>query len=408
MATLGEIEVAGTPSGSVSGGAFPLAQTPELSETVSVDEWNVEIESGNPYVAARNQESCGSGTIFDDSYEAAQKGLDILSIDGIGDYNCHNAVNRRIMWWEEGGEQVLRIVTISGLSVDAHAEIEVRDGDGNVIPQEEPDPTKWHESLRYFRLSQTTDDLFDAYRNYFLAFEMLLSSVVPLNKGEREKDWLQRALEKLNQRLPLEKSAPDESNVAESIYQEQYVNTRLCLFHAKSDRPTLRPQNQDDRQQVQEAMNNLAHLFRTIVRDHLNTANRGGVTTYDGFDYMMEPLKSTGKVLISDSGGKSSYEERIDDSQWSNSIPLSTEYSPELSEPGLRCVLGSEDVDSHSTISPVQRVGLQMGDGSRDRNVLASSDSLGVLLTIEDIDRFEAQVGIELRNSGMPKRNFPK
>jgi hypothetical protein len=406
MGTLSGVKIADNTSKFVSGGAFPLAQTPENSEIVSLDDWEVKISSGSPYVIAQSQESNDSEAIFDASYEAAQKGLDILSIEGTGDYNCHDAVNRRIIWWREDGKQILRVITISALSVNTHFTAEARDEDGNIISHSKPDPIDWHECFRYFRLSQTTDDLFDAYRNYFLAFEMLLSSVVPLNKGEREKDWLKRALKQLNQKLPLEKSAPDKSNVVESIYHEQYVDTRLRLFHAKTNKPTLRPQNQDDRQQVQKAMDNLAYLFRTIVHESLNIISQGGIMTYNGFDYMMQPLRSSGEILVSSSSGNASYEERIDDPQWSNAIPISTEYSPELSEPGLRCVLGR--ADNLYDFSTIQRIGLQMEDEAQSESVSASSDSLDVELTIENTDRFEAQVGIELRNPGIPKKKFPQ
>jgi hypothetical protein len=36
-----------------------------------------------------------------------------------------------------------------------------------------------HIGFRFFRLAQVTDDLYDAYRNMYLAFEVLLSSRVP-------------------------------------------------------------------------------------------------------------------------------------------------------------------------------------------------------------------------------------
>ncbi len=66
------------------------------------------------------------------------------------------------------------------------------DADGNLVPPVPTPPLAWHESLRYFRLSQTTDDLFDAYRNAYLALESILSSIAPqrtdaagkVNEGE--------------------------------------------------------------------------------------------------------------------------------------------------------------------------------------------------------------------------------
>ena len=56
-----------------------------------------------------------------------------------------------------------------------------------------PDALEWDESLRYFRLSQATDDLFDAFRNLFLALESILSLKTPQQSEGSESKWLRRA-----------------------------------------------------------------------------------------------------------------------------------------------------------------------------------------------------------------------
>jgi hypothetical protein len=66
--------------------------------------------------------------------------------------------------------------------------ITVRDQDGNEVPSE-PIRPDYHPALRFYRLSQVTDDLYDSYRNMYLAFEMLISS--RFQKGnEQELKWL--------------------------------------------------------------------------------------------------------------------------------------------------------------------------------------------------------------------------
>lgn len=50
--------------------------------------------------------------------------------------------------------------------------------------------------MRHFRLSQTTSDLFDAFRNLYLALESLLSTIAPMRlhpdgrPAEGEGVWL--------------------------------------------------------------------------------------------------------------------------------------------------------------------------------------------------------------------------
>jgi hypothetical protein len=54
-----------------------------------------------------------------------------------------------------------------------------KDAAGNIIPPPPRPPATWHESMRYFRLAQVTDDLFDAYRNLYLALVSLLTKLAP-------------------------------------------------------------------------------------------------------------------------------------------------------------------------------------------------------------------------------------
>src|SRR5664279_4158410 len=91
-------------------------------------------------------------------------------------------------------------MAIGMMGSDFHADTEVRDAQGNIIPPP-PRSTFWHESFRYYRLSQTTDDLFDAYRNVYLALESVLSTISPQKVNaatgriaEQEGQWFERAL----------------------------------------------------------------------------------------------------------------------------------------------------------------------------------------------------------------------
>ena len=51
--------------------------------------------------------------------------------------------------------------------------------------------TTW--GSRFYRLAQASDDLYDAYRNMYLAFESMLSARYPKTQA-REIDWLQASL----------------------------------------------------------------------------------------------------------------------------------------------------------------------------------------------------------------------
>ena len=97
--------------------------------------------------------------------------------------------------------------------VSASATTVVTNPDGT-IRQDPPRATKWHESFRYLRLSQATDDLFDAYRNAYLALESILSTITPQKSkgpgkaGESEGQWLKRALTKADTMTDLRSLVP--------------------------------------------------------------------------------------------------------------------------------------------------------------------------------------------------------
>jgi hypothetical protein len=76
----------------------------------------------------------------------------------------------------------------------------VRDSEGNVVPPRPEPVPEWHPSASSGSGKRPTD-LVDAFRNYYLALEAILSTIEPIKlrdgrPAERETDWLNRALPK--------------------------------------------------------------------------------------------------------------------------------------------------------------------------------------------------------------------
>lgn len=65
-----------------------------------------------------------------------------------------------------------------------------------------------HIGFRYYRLAQSTEDLYDGFRNMYLAFEVLLSSKYPKVRGEQEIEWLERGLREATETLRLRDLVP--------------------------------------------------------------------------------------------------------------------------------------------------------------------------------------------------------
>lgn len=141
-------------------------------------------------------------------------------------------------------------------------------------------PPQWHESYRFFRLSQTTTDLFDAYRDAYLALESVLSHAAPIRlrqpgaRGEAEGDWFKRALVATG--VDLGRFAGRPGNPAQILYDELYLALRVTVFHAKSNRPTLLPRHEPNRAQVVAGLQRTQRLYLAIVEKLLGLRRLGG------------------------------------------------------------------------------------------------------------------------------------
>jgi hypothetical protein len=120
-------------------------------------------------------------------------------------------------------------------------------------PSPVPQPV-WDESFRYYRLSQSTDDLFDAYRNLYLGLESLLSLIRPKMKREKEGDWLRAALSAANAFAPLSKYVPPGTSDAISyLVKDLYLDHRNSVFHSKRGGATL-PHDQVHRGPLEDSL----------------------------------------------------------------------------------------------------------------------------------------------------------
>ena len=70
----------------------------------------------------------------------------------------------------------------------------VRDAHGNIVPHPPYVPPQHHAAYRYLRYSEAASNVFDAYRNMFLALESALDHIASKQQGEGETDWLGRGL----------------------------------------------------------------------------------------------------------------------------------------------------------------------------------------------------------------------
>lgn len=218
--------------------------------------------------AENEAEAIAKGTVL------AQEALDMLSVLGRGDLVTRDAQDEYIAWWCASGKYCAAMVATATFTLSVGpVEITVKDAQGNVVPQVRVKPTH-HLAFRFYRLAQASDDLYDAYRNMYLAFESLLSSKYPKGR-ELEITWLRNSLSAAAADIELSSLLP--ASVADPVshfLHAVYDGARLPLFHAKDGRAYFAPaQGLADRLAVEQA---LSLLTQAVLRmaDKWHSARR--------------------------------------------------------------------------------------------------------------------------------------
>ncbi len=275
MATLSGMLVADKSSALDSGAAFVLDRDCNVDKVFYLEpDWEIEVKKGCDYIVTRFQGATSADDAFNKAYEAIQQGLDLLSITRTADLSINNSTEVCLLWWREKSIQILRVLYIDPLRQRVEKELQPVDRDGNPISDPLNAQSVYHESFRYFRLSQVTEDLFDAFRNMYLAFEILLDSIVPKEQNEGEGKWLKRAIrESENRNLFSNVSDYKNKNFHEILHKYIYEKIRCCLFHAKKE-PYLTPQNLADREKVAEGLEILTEVVVSMMTNHFKFSQR--------------------------------------------------------------------------------------------------------------------------------------
>lgn len=292
-----------------AGAAYHLSKPARITyRWVDVDGSEVMLHRGKSYVAAfLTTPPAHVDTVRAVTFDVVQRGLDVVSIQGLDDLTLPGGHEGDLLWWRSDGHTDLRCYLITEQHVAITVNGTVLNPDGSERPSVSQPTIQWREGYRYFRLSQTADDLFDAYRNMYLSFESLLSSIVPprtRNRGskvrpEPDLDWFKNA-------YGIIKSSLDEcvdqgaSDPVRAFYDEQYTAYRCSLFHAKSGEAIL-PGDISMRSQVSQALERLSRLVASLCEKNVLLFRQGGFITPFAFKQAIDRLKSGLIIGVTDS-----------------------------------------------------------------------------------------------------------
>jgi len=397
-----------------SGGVFKLDKPSPADAVIDVgDGWTVEVKAGKGDILARGGQATDYSQALSESLSYAQRGLDLLSAKGVVDALITDASDLHEAWWISPQGVVLRFVVITTVMNLAAPSINVTvtDAAGNVQQSAPTPPTAWHPSLRYYRLAQVTDDLFDAYRNLYLALESVLHTIEPMKTrpngrpGESEGDWLQRALTTADRRVNLAGYAPPGSgDPIARIIDEIYQTNRTSLFHARGTGPVFLPGEPAERQQVDEARKRLVRLYLALATEFVPIWKPSGGFYSRGFhDFIAGALDTEeGRIELhaSDEGDAFNGGESLQTSG-RNSKALTTRRERSLDGPFTKSFVAESEVSSLASIPHVEQIIATNKEGE-----VLFTFTYDQRLTLTGLHKVEVHVGLRAQNVQQPKQTY--
>ncbi|GKX59122.1 hypothetical protein [Leminorella grimontii] len=365
--------------------------------------WLVEFLEKSSFVVARTMQELSYEQVHSDGFTAIQEALDILSIKGIYSANLAAPANYNISIYCENNNSILSVYNMIDFPMGVKLEITQFDSSGKKVEALSPPEPIWNESFRYYRLSQCSSDLFEAYRNLFLSFEALLNSICKKKSNEKEGEWLRRALTTINFKVSLSSSTPTGNEEPVSyIITSQYKNIRCKLQHAKFPNAQL-PHSQPSLQDVQQAYSELVRIWRQIAGAYFNVATGGSVITYRGFSNMMKGIFEPAVYLdfTPDNTPPRKSDTQINKNETPSYRFEKTAYIGSI-KPGVVRISGNESINKSlgKYNDPICKICILIKEAPFSIAYIKSG------LYISGVEEFECISDIRLINSSQPKIEF--
>ncbi|MGB3810832.1 MAG: hypothetical protein WA943_12110 [Parvibaculum sp.] len=364
--------------------------------------WEVSIRAGQPLAVARSKKTFLADNALLLALEAIEETLDLVCFRFNEPLELKPQANDRLIIETVADKRVLTLRTVVIWSERVKPiSLIVRDASGNI---KLPTPTNpaWQPVLRYYRLSQTRDNMFDAYRYMFMAFEALLYRLWPLAtkpKKEREVDWLVRAVGELGRRINLADFVPHQANdMAKAFVDSQYAQFRLPLFHAKKSSLTL-PHEGLLEEDIAAAYSRLTRLVRESLNVFFNSQGQSGAIPYTAFQGSITQALKKAPLTVAFSPDDSPMD--IDGELFSPRGLSVIEFEKWEAEPesntDTRLITATLGIKDKTPKGPVHRLGLLR---SGMPLVLSKLDEP---IDLDGIDVFRLELLLKLVNLNTPK-----
>lgn len=386
-----------------AGIAYRLRTPCEISRSEDIDGWNVESVVGKSTIVARSPQALGKREAIEAGTECIQRFLDLLSYERFKVSELAGIGGSHVLLYTEGNRRVVEIMATDDLILGVSATGDVYDRDGNPKPTPPVPPPVWTPALRFYRLSQASSDLYEAYRNLWLGLEALLSTISAKRADEGERKWLRRVLAEIGARIDVRPLLSDNRDLADYMVADQYERMRCYLFHAKPEDgmavPTL-----PDPEALALAYAQLIRIWRDIAHHFIGVRQGGiGVVTYEGFKALLfTPFSSGLGVVYSDARAPVGNDDTQINPSGEARIELENPRYQDGAMPGLVSVSASLLTEGQDSLPVLWRFGCEIGPEKK----LFCVGRVEGGLRLSGIDQLDILQVFRLKNASSPKVSF--
>lgn len=383
--------------------AYRLRTPCQVGRSDEIDGWTVESAVGKSTVVARSAQALDRRDAIAAGTESIQRYLDLLSYEQFKVSELAGVGGGHVLLYTDANRRIAEIMATDDLVLGVSATAVVYDRDGNPKPAPPGPPAVWTPALRFYRLSQASGDLYEAYRNLWLGLEALLSTVSAKGKGEGERKWLSRVLAEVTERIDPRSLLPDNRSLADYMLADQYERMRCYLFHAKPEEGMAAP-TLPDPEALAIAYAQLIRIWRGIAHHFIGVRQGAvGVVTYEGFRALLfTPFSSGLGVVYSDARAPAGREDTQINPGGATKVQLGNTRYQDGAMPGLISVSASLPMEEQGPMPELWRFGCEIGSEKKLFSVGRVEGGLG----LSGIDQLDILQVFRLKNASSPKVSF--
>lgn len=211
----------------------------DFNSNINIDnsEWFIGVVKGSKAIYASTKNNLNTtDTYYSHSYLAVQRFLDMAILIEKPAMALENDKDKQVSLFisNDHNKSILSIFAKDFQKFEMSLMLEVRDLEGNLVPQKFP-LNEYKPSVRYFRMSQLSESLLDAYRYLYLSVESALNDFCLKIKKDKEIEWICKAVNLANSKSKSPLSYKQYSTIGDYFIDYHYKKFRLKLFHSKEE-----------------------------------------------------------------------------------------------------------------------------------------------------------------------------